>query len=816
MKMEAKSKVHIESEMSESYMDYAMSVIVSRALPDARDGLKPVHRRILYAMHEMGMRAGADFKKSARVVGEVLGKFHPHGDAAVYDTMVRLVQDFSMRNPLLEGQGNFGSIDGDGPAAMRYTEVRMASLGEEMMLDIARDTVPYVENFDGTLREPIVLPSRVPNLLVNGASGIAVGMATSIPPHNLSEVCDALEFMLANWLRLDEISTEEIMQFIQGPDFPTGGLLYQHPDGTDDGKSESLLTAYQTGRGKIAIRSRLHTETLGKGHKGIVITQLPYQVNKSTLIERIATLSREGRLEGLSDLRDESDRNGLRLVIELGKNVKPEKIIPLLYRNTPLQDTFSIILLALVEGVPRLLPLKRVLSIFLEHRLVVLRRRSVFELRKAEERAHILEGLLIALSKLDAVIDIIRRSRKTMSARQNLCRALKISEVQAAAILELPLGRLVALERRNIRSEYQAKKKRILELESLLGSDEKQRAIISEELSDIKQLYQDQRRTHISKDFLDEGGLTGEWLPQHSWLTLSASGKIGCIVQDELPRPNTRNKDTTRYISKIDLSRPVYAFTASGLVTRMNPREIPSVEHAHLGQSAAYLSPALSQEELVSLLGDQQDDARSEYLTLVTQKGMVKRVQFAKLAHLRKEAFSAIKLSHGDQLVAVILQGKDDELLLVNSSGKVIRFAAQQIRPSGLAARGVLGMRLKDASETVISACSIQNPLDAWLSLFSVEGHSGRIMLEDIPLYQRGAQGVNAVKLPPNSKGLGTAVIGSPADQILLVSNQGRGRIVRMRKSPVMKRGSGKAIEIIPLREREDIIHSCNLSSMNQ
>ncbi|MCY3935090.1 MAG: DNA topoisomerase 4 subunit A [Chloroflexi bacterium] len=816
MKLEAKSKVHIESEMSESYMDYAMSVIVSRALPDARDGLKPVHRRILYAMHEMGMRAGADFKKSARIVGEVLGKFHPHGDAAVYDTMVRLVQDFSMRSPLLEGQGNFGSIDGDGPAAMRYTEVRMASLGEEMMLDIARDTVPFIDNFDGTLREPIVLPSRVPNLLVNGASGIAVGMATSIPPHNLGEVCDALDYMLANWPRLDEISTEEIMQFIQGPDFPTGGLLYQHPDGNGDGKTESLSSAYQSGRGKITIRSRLHTETLGNERKGIVITQLPFQVNKSTLIERIATLARDGRLEGLADLRDESDRTGLRLVIELGKNVKPEKIIPLLYRNTPLQDTFSIILLALVEGVPRLLPLKRVLSIFLEHRLVVLRRRSVFELRKAEERAHILAGLLIALSKLDAVIDIIRRSRKTMSARQNLRKALKISEIQSRAILELPLGRLVALERRNIRSEYQDNRKRILELETLLGSDEKQRAIISEELSDIKRLYQDQRRTHIAKGFLNEGGAANEMLPQHSWLTLSASGKIGCIIQDEMPRPNTRNKDTTRWIRSIDLSQPVYAFTARGLVARMNPREIPSVQHAHLGQNIAYFSSALSQEIVVSLLGDHPDDARFEYLTLVTKKGLVKRIQYSSLAHPRRDAFPAIKLSHEDRLVAVIQQGEEDDLLLVNSSGRMIRFAAQSIRPSGLAAGGVQGMRLKNATERVISAGSIQNFEDTWLSLFTVEGLAGRIRIEEIPRYQRGAQGLNAMKLLPNSKRFGAAAIGKPTDQILLVSNQGRGRIVRIRKTPVMKRGSGKPTETITLREREQIIHSCNLTTLNR
>ena len=812
METEAKSLVHIEREMRESYMDYAMSVIVSRALPDARDGLKPVHRRILYAMHELGMRAGAEFKKSARVVGEVLGKFHPHGDAAVYDTMVRLVQDFAMRNPLLEGQGNFGSIDGDGPAAMRYTEIRMSALGEEMMIDIARDTVPFLDNFDGTLREPIVLPSKVPNLLVNGASGIAVGMATSIPPHNLSEVCDALNYMLEHWLRMEEISTEELMRFIKGPDFPTGGILFQHPDGYENGKSEGLLTAYETGRGKITLRSRLHSEAIGNGKTGIIITQLPYQVNKASLVERIASLARQGRLEGLADLRDESDRNGLRLVLELGRNVKPEKLLPLLYRYTPLQDTFSIILLALVDGVPRLLPLKRVLRIFLEHRLVVLRKRSIFELRKAEEKAHILEGLLVALSKLDVVVDIIRRSRKTDSARQNLRKSLKITDVQSRAILDLPLGRLVALERRKIRSDYQDNKRRIQDLQTLLGSDEIQRAAIVEELNEVKKLYQDNRRTVISNGLIDKGIGSQVMLPEYSWITFSASGKLGRIDQDIFPRPNTRNRDTTQLFSRMQVSKHIYAFTASGIVARINPRDLPSVEQAHHGQGFAYVSSLPSHENIVSILGEKFDESLGEFILLVTERGLVKRIQFAKILRSRRDPFPILKLKQEDRLIAAIQHNEDDDILLLNSGGRIICFAADQIRPSGITAGGILGMRLKSTKEKVVTAVSVLRQPDIWICCVTEEGFAGRISLEEIPRYQRGALGLLAMKMPSNSKGLATADLGKTSDQILLVSNLGRGRIMRMGKVKEIKRGSGIPTEIVALQNREKINRSINLS----
>ncbi|HHH41589.1 MAG TPA: DNA topoisomerase 4 subunit A, partial [Chloroflexi bacterium] len=447
--------VDIEQEMRVAYLDYAMSVIVARALPDARDGLKPVQRRILYAMHGLGLRPDTPYKKSARIVGEVLGKYHPHGDAAVYEAMARMAQDFSLRYPLVDGQGNFGSVDGDRPAAMRYTEARLAPIALEMLSDLDKDTVDFAPNFDDTLQEPTVLPAAIPNLLVNGASGIAVGMSTSIPPHNLGEVCDALIHILDHWEEQDEITTQELLKFIKGPDFPTGGVIYRR---AEEGGDDLIAQAYGQGRGKIVVQARAHIEEMSRSRSRIVITELPYQVNKSSLVERIARLVREGRLEGISDLRDESDRRGMRLVIELTRTAEPESVLSDLFRRTPLESTFSLILLALVDGEPRLLTLKKALLTYLDHRQVIVTRRTRYDLARARERAHILEGLLIALDNLDEVIATIRRSRTTDTARKNLRRKFKLSERQAQAILDMPLKRLAALERRKIQDEYKEKK----------------------------------------------------------------------------------------------------------------------------------------------------------------------------------------------------------------------------------------------------------------------------------------------------------------------------------------------------------------------
>ncbi|MEZ4643725.1 MAG: DNA topoisomerase (ATP-hydrolyzing) [Chloroflexota bacterium] len=481
-------KIDIDQEMRESYLSYAMSVIVSRALPDARDGLKPVQRRILYAMYDMGLRPDSPYKKSARVVGEVLGKYHPHGDQSVYDAMVRMAQDFSMRYALVDGQGNFGSIDGDAAAAMRYTEARMSSMGYDMLEDIGKNTVDFTSNFDDSLKEPSVLPATVPNLLVNGSAGIAVGMATSIPPHNLGEVVDALTYMLNNWEHLDEVSVADLMQFIQGPDFPTGGLVFRHR--SEDDETDAIANAYATGRGRITVRAKAHVEQMGRNKSRIVITELPYQANKTNLLGRIADLHRDGKIEGLTDLRDESDRNGMRIILETTRNVEPEDVLAELFRLTPMQSTFSISLLALVNGEPRILTLKQALRVFLEHRLDIVRRRSEYDLERARQRAHILEGLLIALDNLDEVIDTIRRSRTVETARVNLIKKFKLSEIQAQAILDMQLRRLAALERRKIQDEHQETLNLIKYLERLLSRPDLMRDVVKAELLAIRQNMQ--------------------------------------------------------------------------------------------------------------------------------------------------------------------------------------------------------------------------------------------------------------------------------------------------------------------------------------
>ncbi|MEJ5223570.1 MAG: DNA topoisomerase (ATP-hydrolyzing), partial [Anaerolineales bacterium] len=489
-------KIDIDHEMQQAYLDYAMSVIVARALPDARDGLKPVQRRILYAMYDMGLRADSPYKKSARIVGEVLGKYHPHGDAAVYEAMARMAQDFSLRTLLVDGQGNFGSIDGDPPAAMRYTEARLAAPALDMLADINKNTVPFTPNFDDTLTEPEVLPAALPNLLVNGATGIAVGMSTSIPPHNLGEVCDALVYMLNHWEKLDDISVEHLMEFIKGPDFPTGGVIL-HEEGEG-----GLETAYGTGRGKVTVQARVHFEEMERGKSRIIVTELPYMTNKSSLIERIAELAREEHIEGISDLRDESDRQGMRIVIELTKNVEPEAVLRELYKRTPMQSTFSIIMLALVadehgRSEPRLLTLKQALRVYLEHRLLVIKRRAEYDLEKARQRAHILEGYLVALKNLDEIIDLIRKSPDVETARDRLMKRYKLTDIQANAILEMQLRRLAALERKKIETEYKEVVALIKDLQDLLKSPARMRAAAAEELGKVKAAYADKRRTHI-------------------------------------------------------------------------------------------------------------------------------------------------------------------------------------------------------------------------------------------------------------------------------------------------------------------------------
>ncbi|MEM7798934.1 MAG: DNA topoisomerase (ATP-hydrolyzing), partial [Chloroflexota bacterium] len=586
-------QIDIDDEMRESYLSYAMSVIVSRALPDARDGLKPVQRRILYAMYDMGLRPNQPYKKSARVVGEVLGKYHPHGDQSVYDAMVRMAQDFSMRYELVDGQGNFGSIDGDAAAAMRYTEARISSIGGDMLTDIGKDTVDFVTNYDETQSEPSVLPAEIPNLLVNGSSGIAVGMSTSIPPHNLHEVVAAIGHMIDHWENLDDVTPGDLMEYIQGPDFPTGGVIFRYRDSKqhESGRMDALANAYATGKGRITLRAKVHVEEMERNKSRIVVTELPYQVNKTNLLSRIADLHRNGKIEGLTDLRDESDRNGIRMVLETTRNVAVEDMLTDLYRLTPLQTTFSINMVALVNGEPRVLNLKQVLRVYIEHRLEVIRRRSEYDLARAEERAHILEGLLKALDSLDEVIATIRKSRTAETARANLIKAFKFSEVQAQAILDMPLRRLAALERKKIQDEYKEKKAEIKALKALLGSPLKMRNQVKGELEDVGDKFGDSRGSRII-DMLD-GDVTvpKDLVPdEDTWVMLGEKGLIARSSSTNATRVTGKVDELPQAFLRANTKDFLYLVAASGQAACISVHQLPAASQYGKGTHFAELT----------------------------------------------------------------------------------------------------------------------------------------------------------------------------------------------------------------------------------
>ena len=635
-------QVNIDQEMRESYLSYAMSVIVSRALPDARDGLKPVQRRILYAMYDMGLRPDTPYKKSARVVGEVLGKYHPHGDQSVYEAMVRLAQDFAMRYMLVDGQGNFGSIDGDAAAAMRYTEARMSPAGFDLLADIDKNTIDFEPNFDDTLKEPIVLPATLPNLLVNGASGIAVGMATSIPPHNLREIVGALVYMLDNWKHLDDISVADLMRFVQGPDFPTGGLIARHRADGDD--ADVIASAYATGRGRIIVRARAHIEQMERNKSRIIITEIPYQVNKTNLLGRIADLHREGRLEGLTDLRDESDRRGLRIVIETTRTVGAEHVLAELFRLTPLQSTFSISLLALVNNEPRVLTLKQALRVYLEHRLEVVRRRSAYELDKARQRAHILQGLLVALDHLDEVIDLIRRSRNADTARTNLMERFKLSEVQASAILDMQLRRLAALERKKIQDEYKEKLALIKELEKLLAHPELMRAEIKKELLEVGERFGDKRRTQIV-DTVEGKVLTSAGLlpDEQVWIMIGEKGTLGRAPGATAPAIARKPLEQPASLLKANTRDTLYLITAGGRAVGLPVHRVPEADELGKGQVWSEISPLSRDDRLAAaLVLPGNGDRPPGFLFMTTLAGVVKRIRLEDLPGVTTEPFTVI------------------------------------------------------------------------------------------------------------------------------------------------------------------------------
>ncbi|MBI5876471.1 MAG: DNA gyrase subunit A [Chloroflexi bacterium] len=759
-------QIDIDQTMQVAYLDYAMSVIVARALPDVRDGLKPVQRRVLYAMYDMGLRHNSPYKKSARIVGEVLGKYHPHGDAAVYDAMVRLAQDFSMRYPLVDGQGNFGSVDGDSAAAMRYTEARLSAIAQDVLNDIEKDTVNFSDNFDGSLKEPAILPSALPNLLVNGSTGIAVGMATNIPPHNLSEVCDALSYLIDNYKQLDRIDVDDLMKFVHGPDFPTAGLVYRYAGGKDS--EDNIKQAYATGKGRVIVQAKTHFEELSRGRSSIIITELPYQVNKTSLIERIAELVRDGRIDGISDLRDESDRQGMRVVIELTRTVGPEAVLKQLYKYTPLQTTFGITMLALVDGEPKLLPLKRALQLFIEHRRTIITRRSEHDLRKAEERGHILEGLLIALAHLDEVIKTIRQAPDTDTARERLMKRFKLSERQATAILDLQLRRLAALERQKIEEEHKEIKQLIAHLKDLLAHPQKILLLIKEDMADLKAIYGDKRRSTIVE------GELGEVKPEDLIADVPVmvmglqNGRVTRLLN---PGRRSRAEKELAWYGLANNRDELLLLSQRGRGFRARVSQIPDQTQNADGVPAGTLASIESDERLICAVAlPPLPEGAEAYLVTASKRGQVKRSALSELGGTRASGTVAMKLDDGDELVGAAISNGADEYLLVTSDGNAICFGEDQVRPMGLVAGGVAGVKLAD-NATVVGFGLASAGTD--LVTVSASGHGKRTKLSEYPRQNRHGVGVRTAELNARSGPLVGAWVAGDEDQATLLSAKG-------------------------------------------
>ncbi len=732
-------EVSIEDEMRTAFLDYAVSVIVARALPDARDGLKPVHRRILYAMHDMGLRANSSYKKSARIVGEVLGKYHPHNDQAVYDALARMAQEFSLRYPLVNGQGNFGSIDGDSPAAMRYTEAKLAQLTEMLLQDIEMDTVDWGPNFDDSLEEPLVLPGKLPNMLVNGSSGIAVGMATNIPPHNLSEICDAVVHVIDNWERREQVGLEELMELVKGPDFPTGGEIL----GT-----EGIRHAFATGRGRILVRAKTQIEETDGGRFRIIVTEIPYQVNKTTLLERIAELARSGRLDSISDLRDESDRSGMRIVVELKRGASPRKEQNRLFKFTPLQSTFSVNALSLLNGRPVTLGLRRALLIYIDHRFEVITRRTEFDLSKQRERAHVLEGLRIALQFLDEVIATIRNAASAEEARTQLVERFSLSLVQAQAILDLQLRRLAALERQRIEDEYQEVMERIAYLEDLLANPSKIRGLIRDDIVEMKEKYGDERRTGIlhfaSGDFSDE-----DLIPQENVLiSFSANSYIKRMEADSFRAQgrggrgvrgmSTRGQDEVMDLRFARTLDHILFFTNKGRVYSSRVYELPEGSRTSKGAHIANILTLQPDEQVTTML-TLGDFEQASYITLLTRKARIKRVMVSAFSNVRQNGVIAMNLDLDDSLEWAQLTNGGQEFIIVTRGGKALRMREDQVRAMGRTAAGVWAMRL--LGDDLVTGFDVVRPC-ADLFVLHELGCGKRVKLAEYPRKNRYTQGV--------------------------------------------------------------------------
>jgi DNA gyrase subunit A len=796
-------QVDIDSQMRSAYLDYAMSVIVARALPDVRDGLKPVHRRILYAMWDMGNRSNAPYRKSARIVGEVLGKYHPHGDSAVYDAMARMAQDFSMRYPLIDGQGNFGSIDGDSPAAMRYTEARLARTAEELLQDLDKETVDFIDNFDGSLQEPEVLPARLPNLLMNGSSGIAVGMATNIPPHNLRELVAALNLLIDRYDEIDEVSIEDLMQALPGPDFPTGGIIVG---------DEGIRQAYSTGRGRLIMRGVATIEETKSGRYAIIITEIPYQLNKTSLIERIAALAREGRLDAIADMRDESDRRGLRIVIELKRGTQPKKVLNQLYKYTPLQSTYGVQLLALVDGEPRMLTLKRALIHYLEHRQVVITRRSLFELDKAKKRAHILDGLLIALANLDEVIKTIRESRDAEVAKTNLMERFGLDEVQAQAILDMQLRRLAALERLKIEEEHQEIMTQIAQLEELLASPRKILEVIRADLNEVAEKYGNARRTHIAHDL--ENDLSDEALIQDEavFVSITERGYVKRVSQSAYRAQGRgghgvigqtmREEDEILFFLRCNTLGTLLFFTDKGKVYSERVFELP--EESRQGRGIPLVNLInLGPEENVTAVVAVPNFSAAKYCTMATRYGRVKRIALSEFESVRPSGLIAIRLAPEDQLGWVCLTNGKDDLILVTQGGKSLRFHENQIRPTGRNTMGVSGIRLR--KNDALASMEVVEP-NGFLLVLTEKGNGKRTLLDEYVPKGRGTLGVATINpraLAQIGK-IAQARVVQESDEITLISAAGIVLRTKVASIPVQGRAT-QGVRIMDLNEGDSI-----------
>ncbi len=796
-------QVDIDQQMRDAFIDYAMSVIVARALPDARDGLKPVHRRILYAMSELGLRANSPFKKSARIVGEVLGKYHPHGDSAVYESMARMAQDFSMRYLLVDGQGNFGSVDGDAPAAMRYTEARLHRLAEEMLADIDKNTVDFGPNFDDSLEEPTVLPSRVPNLLLNGTSGIAVGMATNIPPHNLRELSAAIIHLIDHYDNIDDITVADLMKYIPGPDFPTGGMIIGR---------EGILQAYGTGRGRLVLRGMAHIEEMKGGRHQIIITEIPYQLNKSSLIERIAELVRDDKIDSISDLRDESDQRGMSIVIELKRGAQPKKVLNQLYKYTALQSTFAVQTLALVDGEPRLLPLKRALHIFIEHRQEVITRRTEFDLAKARARAHILEGYLAALANLDAVIQTIREAANADVAKEQLMSRFKLSELQAQAILDLQLRRLSALERWKIEEEAKQIREQIAYFEDLLANPGKILALIKQDLTELSEKFGDERRTRIAAEASEE--LNEEDLVQDDAVLISITqrGYIKRVLASTyraqarggrgVTGHTTREEDEVLIMLPARTLQTVLFFSDKGKVYSEKVYQIPDADRTGKGIPVINVL-ALGPNERITAAITVPDFGSHDYCTMATVKGKIKRVDLEEFAAVRPSGLIAITLEGDDQLGWAHLTSGKDEILLITEKGQALRFSEDSVRAMGRAAAGVQGIRLSKGDR--LTGMEVVEP-DGSLLIVTTEGYGKQTPLDQYTAKGRATGGIATIDQKAlNLTGPITAArVVQQSDDLTLISSSGI--VLRLKVKEVKQAGRAtRGVRIMRVQQGDGV-----------